>query len=945
MGHAIHYCTGCSIQLRDPDFEKGAAFRSEARVYCRNCVPEAVRLRPQAPPPASGRTGEGTSRIPRITPPPNPIRREPGPPSSFPKWILAAGGAAVVIGLVLAMASSEQDPVRAPAEEAPPVADSPPAPAPVPPPVNEKPAEDAIRKAREFAQSHPGDLAGQLALYDAAVRAAEGTGHAAAAAREREALVDRQSALVKAKLEAVDAAVRAACDREEFGAALKRLEEARADPPGSEWPAEIDRRVRSVAESVDKLFVTVRKDAAEARRRGAEDEVRRLADRVARWELEGFKSELAKAVAAATPKKPVSPPPPPKPLDVYRKQWGEAMAGGTFRDFAGALKKLEEVKAAASDPAVQAEVAADLDFLRLAMSAEEEAIQLIARTPKGTKLTLTCITEAGKVEITGTVVRGDAHEIELAREKGSVRIPLGEVASRSLGQAIRGKRDGEGAAVLCILDGDPEGAKGLVEGLASVPEKYWSFKAPPNPPGQAAARRMFYAAEREIGEHARSADALQKYAMLLKDYGTTEFVRRNRALIAARAEGSREFFYVFEDLRLGGAFRAFKGEKDDAYWKTLTESDPAKPGSNFVEIGFSALIETEYRCWFYVGGCCTESASCSYQASEAAEPGGETTLGVKQLPSMPYRTHEAHAGRGRPAPRWGWIQITLPKFSTAGAKRVRLLPADKGFCVSQALVSATRASAPTAGEAKELERARLESRGGRSDPSLVAHWKLADGSGTVAVDSGPFGLDAAFVKGASWAPAALSPPSPPALKLEAGYADLGGSSLLQGASCLTVAAWIHPEKLAGDPNHNVIITLSKHTGGAATKESRLNFSLLNSGQFTVGIRSTDSEPLQHMKSTEKVLRTGVWSHVAGVVDLPTHSITLYLNGAPVPATGAVKFARKSFPSTPSSFGRIGAEDDGSRYYFNGRLSDLRIYTRLLSPDEIAELAAPDQSLR
>jgi hypothetical protein len=84
----------------------------------------------------------------------------------------------------------------------------------------------------------------------------------------------------------------------------------------------------------------------------------------------------------------------------------------------------------------------------------------------------------------------------------------------------------------------------------------------------------------------------------------------------------------------------------------------------------------------------------------------------------------------------------------------------------------------------------------------------------------------------------------------------------------------------------------------------------------VGARSTDSEGLQLVKS-EKILKTGAWVHLAGTVELATNAITLYVNGTPVPTTGAVKFAQKTFPNTPSSFGVIGAEDDGSRYYFNG----------------------------
>jgi hypothetical protein len=946
MGHAIHYCTGCSIQLRDPDFEKGVAFRSEARVYCKNCVPDAVRQRPQQ----TDRVGSNTSKVPRVTPPPNPTVLPPEPASGFPKWALAAGGALVIVILVVAMAMSPHEPSRRPAESSTPIVGTapvppPPTPPPPPPARNEKAAEDAVRKAREFAQASPEDFIGQLTQYEAAIRASEETGHHAAALRERDAVLSRQKTVVKTQLDALDATLRAACEREEFGAALKRIDEARVRPLGGDWPTELGKRAQDVADAADKLFAAVRKDAADAQKRGADEDVKRQTERIARWEIERFKSELAKAVASAVPKKPPPPPAPAKAIDAYRKKWTEAMAAASFRDFAGALKKIEDAKVATTDPTVQVEGNVDLEFFRQALSAEEEALQLIPKIPKGTRLTVTCMTEAGsKVEMTGTVVRNENFELELAREKGNARIPFGEISSRTLGLLLKGKREDKGAAVLCIIDGDAEGAKGLIEGAAAIPDKYWAFKAPPNPPGQAAARKMFYAAERESRSHARSADALQKYATLLKDHATTEFVRRNKAIIAARAEGSKEFYFVFEDIRIGGAFKAFKGG-DDLYWRSMAQADPAKPGVNYVEISFPALADVEYRCWFYVGGCCTEAVSCSYQVSESAEPGSEATLPVKQLPSMTYKTHASHEGRGRPAPRWGWIQLPLSKFASAGAKKVRLLAADKGFCAAQALVSATRQGTPTASESKELERIRLEARGGRADAGLIGHWKLADGSGTVVADSSPSGVDGELVKGAAWAPATAS--SPPALKLDGtGWINLGKDlNLLQGVSAVSMAAWVCPDKLPGEGIHAQILALSKNTGGAPTVDSRASLMLSSGGLLTAGGRALDTDPVNTVKSTEKLVKAGAWTHVAATIDYAANSITLYVNGNPIPGTGTVKFGQKATATTPCTMGAIGADDNGAAGFFTGKLSDIRLYARLLSPEEIAELAASPNAHR
>src|SRR4051794_26068004 len=96
MGQAILYCTGCSTQLRDRDFEKGAAFRSEGFVYCSACAPAEVRAQPHSPPSprAPDRIGDGTNRIPKATLPHSP---EPG---GLPKPALIAGGVVALIVLI-----------------------------------------------------------------------------------------------------------------------------------------------------------------------------------------------------------------------------------------------------------------------------------------------------------------------------------------------------------------------------------------------------------------------------------------------------------------------------------------------------------------------------------------------------------------------------------------------------------------------------------------------------------------------------------------------------------------------------------------------------------------------------------------------------------------------------------------------------------------------------
>jgi hypothetical protein len=321
------------------------------------------------------------------------------------------------------------------------------------------------------------------------------------------------------------------------------------------------------------------------------------------------------------------------------------------------------------------------------------------------------------------------------------------------------------------------------------------------------------------------------------------------------------------------------------------------------------------------------------RVAEGSEPPGEA-VAAKQLPSMTYKTHASHEGRGRPVVKWGWVQLPLPKFSAAGVKKVRIVSPLKGFCVSQALVSATRSSAPGTPEMLQLERSRTEQRGSvKLDPSLVGWWKLNDGSGTTAADSGPFGVDGRLGKGTSWVNGAL--------KLDGtGGVALGPDlPMLQRVTGATLMAWICLDKVGGDQDAYGVLCISKNNNGTPTPDSRATLSAGYGGAVTLGARALDTGKGFWVKTNEKPIKPGVWVHVAGTVDYSADAMALYINGVHHAATGAVKFEAKITPNTPSTNAAIGADDDGVKSLFPGKISDVRLYNRVLTREEIAEIAA------
>lgn len=932
MGNAILYCAGCSQQLRELDFEKGAAFRSEARAWCKVCAPAEVRAQPQpkrlSDTNSMPKVNLSSTRRMEVVPPP--------PETSSSKPVLYIAGGVVAVGLLALVAmlgggsSSTRHPVDPPPPPTAAVGKDPIAPPPPPPPRNDKPAEEALRRAREFAQAHPENFPGQLALFDTAVREAEGTGHHATAVRERDAVLTRQKDQAKVQLDALDAAVRAACDKEEFAAAYKTIEDARSRPMGVDWSNDLAARTKTVDEAAESLFAAICKDVADARKRNATEDVKRLTQRVDKWGIDSFKAELSKVVSSATPKPPPTPPKtaPTKDIDTYRKRWAEAIAMAAGRDYPAALKKLDEAVVGLKDPAVKTEASADAEILKTSMSVHEEGLQALLKTPKGQKSSLAYLNPTGLlVEVAGTLARVDAAQMDLTTEKGMTQIPVGEIAARSIAQALKGKRDGRDLALLCLAEGDIAGAKTFADASAKIPDKYWKL-VPAVVQAETEARRVFYAAERESGSYAKAVDAAAKFSALLKDRADTAFVKRNRALIVARTEASKEFFFVFEDLRVGGAFKAFKGDKDEQHWKAQTDA----PGS-YVELLFSGVPDTDYRCFVYVGGCCTESVSCTAQVIEGTEPPGDV-VPAKSLPSMPFKTHASHEGRGRPTTKWGWLQIPLPKFTAVGVKKVRILSPLKGFCVGQALVSATRTSTPLAADAAGLERSRIEQRGAvKVDPSLVAHWKLNDGSGTTAADSGPFGADGRLGKGGTWTNAGL--------KLDGTVGVLLGPDLgmLQRVTGATLMAWIAPDSLPAEGQSMGILCISRNNGTTPTPESRATMSLVSGGSLSCGARAIDSGKGCWVRSNEKLIKAGTWTHVAAVIDYSTDTIAVFVNGTLLTAPGTVKFEAKITQNTPSTNAAIGSDDDGKTAFFKGQLADVRLYNRPLTKEEIAEIAS------
>lgn len=741
MGEEFFYCWKCQTRLAGADFERGRAFQIRDKITCPDCVLDLVAplpireqeaallmvkeakeraLRPPSrsaiPVRSSGAAPAGPQRIHPFA-----YREQKSHPLVLTLLIIAlvfAAGAAIYW---IKDDSSHFPPPQPPKPE--PVRPRPVEPARVPAAGPEAAARESLLKADEFARANPADLKGQEARYRDAVKACEGTPSLAEARSRLEEVRRKIADAFAADLAALDQQARASCAKEDFKAAVDLLEQARKRHPDTAWTTGIDQRILQVNQEAWKVFIPLREKAVDAQKRGAKDEAQAVVDRVMRWGLAALITDLEKALAppkapaetAPAPAPPAESRPPGPEAAAYLKLWEAAAVLMASHEFGRAGQELEESAKGLEDASVRQEFAADLENFRRAADLHRDALAAVARWPKGQKLRLAFLDEnSERTEIEGPVLRADALAVEIVRDRRAVSVPLHEALPGPLIEALKRANpdapvDPRAAVILCLLEGDLDGARAAAgDPPYKAPEKYVSFarKSVEARPKSAPARKLFWAAEQEFRSTGTRGRAIEKITTLLSEHAASPLVRRHRGLLAQRAEAARDYFFLAGDMTSAGVFTMSQYPKVELCWTVESDVPAAKAKNTFVEFEFYALPETAYRCWLYVGGCCAETFTFYAQVTDLAgmEPGGDAASLVKHGIVFLKKYHVQHGGVKEPS-RWEWAPLPLPKFATAGIKKVRLISDQQGFSVARAVVSSTRQNFPREQEVREIEKA------------------------------------------------------------------------------------------------------------------------------------------------------------------------------------------------------------------------------------------------
>lgn len=205
-------------------------------------------------------------------------------------------------------------------------------------------------------------------------------------------------------------------------------------------------------------------------------------------------------------------------------------------------------------------------------------------------------------------------------------------------------------------------------------------------------------------------------------------------------------------------------------------------------------------------------------------------------------------------------------------------------------------------------------------------WSFDEGSGSSAADSAG-SHPATLAGGAGWSALARLGK---ALDTNGttGYASATGTGLDTSKS-FTVSGWAR----LTDTSHNSVVTAQAGTNGSA-------FALYYSTAYKAWIfnryTSDSASPTIVRSLSTATPALGVWTHLTGVYDAQAQTIQLYVNGVaqgdpiafttPWKATGALQIARGQYGAAFSD-------------YFPGQVDEVRMWNRVLSPEETADLEA------
>ena len=229
---------------------------------------------------------------------------------------------------------------------------------------------------------------------------------------------------------------------------------------------------------------------------------------------------------------------------------------------------------------------------------------------------------------------------------------------------------------------------------------------------------------------------------------------------------------------------------------------------------------------------------------------------------------------------------------------------------------------------------------------LQAKWKLDDGSGTVAADASGNSHTGTLVGGPAWSD------DVPSSATTTGSLDFDGTDdkvevpndpTLNPAGSFSVSAWAKVEGSDGTVRTVISSRDSVYSGGTYTLRGYMIYAnASNNWHFMLGDGSAWNS------ATGDVVATDRWTHVVATFeqtgtdgDVLTGTSCLYVNGELVATRTTARYVPQA-NGYPLRIGTGANESSTGNFRFNGKIADVRVYSRLLSAEEISAMCPPQQ---
>lgn len=161
------------------------------------------------------------------------------------------------------------------------------------------------------------------------------------------------------------------------------------------------------------------------------------------------------------------------------------------------------------------------------------------------------------------------------------------------------------------------------------------------------------------------------------------------------------------------------------------------------------------------------------------------------------------------------------------------------------------------------------------------------------------------------------------------YVSLPSNSMVRNVSGACVCGWVY--HASNSTNEDRLVSLSS-SGAADNSRISLGIRTTNQKLYTAS-RTVPGDPGAVIAATGAALSINTLYHIAVNINYSAVTAAFYINGA-LDSTVAGDWTSGNVENAASLAGAIGASSGGARWFYDGRIDDVRVYNRILSANEL-----------